>query len=182
MRGRRSVTEALRVARIDTPVGEMQLVSDDAGRLRAVDWTSHGARMLRLLARHSPGFALVPGGLAMRGAVRRYFDGDLAAIDGLAVFTRGTAFQQAVWQALRGVPAGTTITYAALAERAGRPGAARAAGAANGANPLSIVVPCHRVIGADGHLTGYGGGLPRKAWLLAHEARCLSGGMGRGPA
>ena len=162
------MTETLLLERLDTPLGEMLIVSDDAGRLRAADWTSHAARMHTLLQRHSPGFTLIPGSRHAASLVR-YFTGDLAAIDALPVFTRGTAFQRAVWQTLRGVSAGQTITYAALAARSGHASAIRAAGAANGANPLSIVVPCHRVIGADGSLTGYGGGIERKRWLLAHE-------------
>ena len=99
-----------------------------------------------------------------------YFKGDLTAIDGLKVANGGTDFQRAVWKALRAIPAGGTITYGALAARLGRPKAARAVGLANGANPIAIVVPCHRVVGADGSLTGYGGGMARKQWLLAHEA------------
>jgi methylated-DNA-[protein]-cysteine S-methyltransferase len=162
------VTETLLLEHLDTPLGEMMLVSDEAGRLRAADWTSHAARMHRLLQRHSPGFILAPG-RAHGTAFAQYFAGDFGAIVDLPVFTRGTAFQHAVWQALRHVPAGRTISYAALASLAGQPSAVRAAGAANGANPLSIVVPCHRVIGSDGRLTGYGGGIERKSWLLSHE-------------
>lgn len=94
---------------------------------------------------------------------------DLAALVSLAWATNGTPFQQAVWTALTQIPAGQTITYSELARRAGRPLAIRAAGAANGANPLSLVAPCHRVIGTDGALTGYAGGIDRKRWLLAHE-------------
>jgi methylated-DNA-[protein]-cysteine S-methyltransferase len=93
----------------------------------------------------------------------------LQALEGLPVATNGTAFQQTVWQALRTIPPGTTLSYGALARQIGKPQAMRAVGLANGANPIGIVVPCHRVIGADGTLTGYGGALPRKRWLLAHE-------------
>jgi methylated-DNA-[protein]-cysteine S-methyltransferase len=107
--------------------------------------------------------------LGIRAALERYFAGDLFALDGLPVATNGTAFQQTVWRALRAIPAGTTLSYGALAIRIGKPQAMRAVGLANGANPVGIVVPCHRVIGANGTLTGYGGGLPRKRWLLAHE-------------
>lgn len=165
---RPSVTETLLLERLETPLGEMQLVSDNESRLRTADWTSHAARMHQLLARHSPGFRLIPGG-AHGTALAHYFAGNLARIDTLPVFTQGTAFQQSVWTALRLIQAGHTLTYAALAARIGRPHAIRAVGAANGANPLSIVVPCHRLIGTDGSLTGYGGGVERKAWLLAHE-------------
>jgi methylated-DNA-[protein]-cysteine S-methyltransferase len=99
----------------------------------------------------------------------------LDAIDGLAVAARGTDFQRSVWRALRRIPCGETTSYGALAQRIGRPTAVRAVGHANGANPVSIVVPCHRVIGSDGSLTGYGGGIERKRWLLAHEQRAGAG-------
>ncbi|HEY8217728.1 MAG TPA: methylated-DNA--[protein]-cysteine S-methyltransferase [Acidimicrobiia bacterium] len=113
-----------------------------------------------------------PSGIAAR--VRAYFNGDLDAIDDLPVrFERGTPFQRAVWDALRTIPPGETISYAELARRVGRPGAYRAVGAANGQNPVGVVVPCHRVIAADGTLGGYGGGLDRKRWLLAHEGAAL---------
>jgi methylated-DNA-[protein]-cysteine S-methyltransferase len=103
-------------------------------------------------------------------ALRRYFAGDLAAFDGLAIDPLGgTPFQREVWAALREIPAGRTASYADIAERIGRPRAVRAVGAANGQNPVAIAIPCHRVIGRDGTLTGYGGGLPRKEWLLRHE-------------
>jgi methylated-DNA-[protein]-cysteine S-methyltransferase len=98
-----------------------------------------------------------------------YFKGDIAVIDTLPVETTGTPFQRSVWQALRKIRRGTTISYAELARRIGNPRAVRAAGLANGQNPIGIVVPCHRVIGSNGTLTGYGGGLPRKKWLLEHE-------------
>jgi len=106
---------------------------------------------------------------AARRALEAYFAGDLSAIDDLPVMTTGTAFQSEVWAALRDIPAGSTTSYGALAARIGRPKAVRAVGLANGANPIGVVVPCHRVIGADASLTGYGGGLDRKRWLLAHE-------------
>lgn len=102
-------------------------------------------------------------------AVAAYFGGDLDALTDLPVAVRGTAFETAVWQALRQIPVGHTWSYAALAASLGRPKAVRAVGRANGKNPVGLVVPCHRVIGADGRLVGYGGGLERKAWLLRHE-------------
>jgi O-6-methylguanine DNA methyltransferase len=103
-------------------------------------------------------------------ALRAYFAGDLDAIDEVPVrFDRGTPFQRDVWNALRSIPVGETISYAELARRVGRPSAFRAVGAANGQNPVGIVVPCHRVIASDGTLGGYGGGLERKRWLLTHE-------------
>lgn len=102
-------------------------------------------------------------------AIAAYFSGDLHAIDEISVATAGTAFQRTVWRALRDIPCGTTISYGELARRIGKPDAVRAVGTANGANPIGVVVPCHRVIGANGTLTGYGGGLHRKRWLLDHE-------------
>lgn len=168
----REVLEFL-IDRIATPTGEMILIADRDGHLRTIDWTDHEARMKRLLDRQygKGSYKLTPArdpaGLA--SAMRRYFAGDLGAIDRLPVKTEGTAFQQTVWKALRGIKCGTTISYAELARRIGRPKAVRAVGLANGQNPVGIVVPCHRVIGSNGSLTGYGGGLPRKQWLLQHE-------------
>lgn len=158
---------------IDTPIGELLLVADGDGKLRAVDWREHESRMLRLLRLHygKDGFKL-EGTCDLHGlasALRAYFFGNLTAIDQLPVQTAGTSFQREVWHALREIPCGRTLSYGKLAERIGRPAAVRAVGLANGSNPVGIVVPCHRVIGADGSLTGYGGGIERKRWLLAHE-------------
>jgi methylated-DNA-[protein]-cysteine S-methyltransferase len=100
-----------------------------------------------------------------------YFAGELDALNDVPVATGGTEFQRKVWRALRMIPAGATMSYGELAAKIGRPSASRAVGAANGSNPVAIVVPCHRVIGANGTLTGYGGGLPRKRWLLDHERK-----------
>jgi methylated-DNA-[protein]-cysteine S-methyltransferase len=106
-------------------------------------------------------------------ALGAYFDGQIRALEQITVRPRGTGFQRAVWDALREIPVGETWSYAALAERVGTPGAVRAAGTANGANPACLVIPCHRVIRSDGSLGGYGGGLHRKEWLLEHERRHL---------
>lgn len=168
-----SMASAFFVEDIDTPTGRMRVVSDDAQRLRAVDWVDHETRMLKLLRRHYG-----PSAVSMRAIARRsraadalaaYFDGQLEAIADLATETNGTPFQHAVWAALRRIPAGRTMSYGALAAAIGRPNAVRAVGAANGVNPIAVVIPCHRLIGADAALTGYGGGLHRKRWLLAHE-------------
>jgi len=138
-----------------------------------VDWSDHEARALRLLDIHygKGGYALTPKrdpfGLTTRLAA--YFAGDIHAIDDIPTATAGTVFQREVWRALRDIPAAETISYGQLAQRIGRPRAVRAVGLANGSNPIGVVVPCHRVIGANGSLTGYGGGLHRKEWLLAHE-------------
>ena len=163
----------LLIDRIKTPIGELAIVADEDGRLRAVEWSDHDDRMHHALRLHygKDGYVLKPardpGGLS--AALRAYFDGDVKAIDRLKVATGGTEFQKSVWKALRGIPCGETISYATLAQRVGRPKAVRAAGHANGDNPISVVVPCHRVIGTNGSLTGYGGGIERKRWLLEHE-------------
>lgn len=162
-----------RLERLATPTGEMLVVTDDAGRLRAADWETHLERFHRLIARHyGADVSLVekpgPASNAAR-ALSAYFAGDLAAIETIETATAGTAFQRQVWAALRTIPKGQTLSYGALAARIGKPKAVRAVGLANGQNPVAIIVPCHRVIGANGSLTGYGGGVDRKQWLLAHE-------------
>lgn len=163
----------LLIDRIETPIGEMLIVADHDGNLRAVDWTDHETRMRRLLGLHygEDGFRLEPARNPSRltNAIGSYFAGELTAIDTLPVQTAGTPFQRAVWRALREINCGSTVSYAKLAERIGRPTAVRAVGLANGSNPIGVVVPCHRVIGANGSLTGYGGGIERKRWLLEHE-------------
>ena len=153
------------------PFAELLIVSDAEGVLRALDFADYAERMQRLLARHYGAFTLIhgPAPSAITATLDAYFGGDLAALDALPVATAGSDFQKTVWAALRAIPAGTTSGYGELAERIGKPGAARAVGLANGLNPIGIVVPCHRVIGASGALTGYAGGIERKRWLLAHE-------------
>jgi methylated-DNA-[protein]-cysteine S-methyltransferase len=156
-----------------TPLGVLLLLTDDKERLRGLDWDDHRPRLHRLLRRQygAAGVVLVDrrAPTPARRALEGYFAGDLAAIDGLPVETAGTPFQRTVWAALRRIPVGQTLSYGALAAAIGRPSAVRAVGLANGANPVGIVVPCHRVIGADASLTGYGGGIERKRWLLDHE-------------
>jgi len=168
-----ATAEIFYIERSSTPTGVVQILTDGEGRLRAADWETHDERMRTLLRRHygAAGFQIVErsGASAARRAIEAYFAGDLAALDGLIVHTRGTAFQEEVWAALRAIPARQTRSYRDLAAAIGRPKAVRAVGLANGSNPIAIVVPCHRVIGADGGLTGYGGGLDRKRWLLEHE-------------
>ncbi|MBK1842149.1 methylated-DNA--[protein]-cysteine S-methyltransferase [Azospirillum sp. YIM B02556] len=169
---------SLLIDRTATPIGELIVVAGEDGALRAIDWTDHEDRLRRLLRLHHPaGYELQPsadpGGLTR--AMDAYFAGDLAIIDRLPVHTGGTPFQRAVWAALRGISCGGTVSYRELAALAGRPAAVRAAGHANGANPVSIVVPCHRVIGSGGAMTGYGGGVERKRWLLAHEGVSAEG-------
>ena len=160
--------------RTQSPVGEVILGTDDRGLLRILDFTGYEARMHLLLQRQygKNAVALAEAARPSEAAsvLRAFFAGDLKAIDRLKTATGGTAFQRKVWAALRAIPARRTVSYGELAARLDLPNAARAVGLANGANPIAIVVPCHRVIGANGALTGYGGGIARKRWLLAHEA------------
>jgi methylated-DNA-[protein]-cysteine S-methyltransferase len=162
--------------RLPSPVGTIVLVCG-GGVLRAVHFHGDEGWMRRWLRRQYGPYRLVPGRApaAIRGRLEAYFEGDLEALDQVPVETAGTPFQQMVWSALRTIPVGTTVTYGQLAARIGKPGSSRAVGMANGSNPVPIVVPCHRVIGANGALTGYGGGLDRKRWLLTHE-RALPAG------
>jgi methylated-DNA-[protein]-cysteine S-methyltransferase len=159
--------------RLPTPIGQMILVADTDGKLRLAFFAEHDDTVHRHLAyQYGTGkFHLEPTAnpFGLTAALAAYFSGDLNAIDDLPVETPGTPFQREVWRALRTIPCGTTTSYGKLAAQIGRPDAVRAVGTANGANPVSIVVPCHRVIGANGSLTGYGGGIERKRWLLNHE-------------
>lgn len=161
----------LNLDRMDTEIGTLLLVCDASGTLRALDFIDFEDRMRTLLRRHYGVFTLVdgPAPASIRAAITAYFSGDLRALDQTPVATAGTPFQRSVWAALRHIPAGETRSYGALATMLGKPGASRAVGLANGSNPIGIVVPCHRVIGINGTLTGYAGGLTRKRWLLAHE-------------
>jgi methylated-DNA-[protein]-cysteine S-methyltransferase len=161
----------LYVERMPTPIGMALLTTDAAGLVRAFDFEDMEPRMTRLLRRHY-GTAVLHAGAApqtVKEPLARYFAGELHALAALRWATAGTAFQRCVWTALLTIPVGTTLSYGALAGRIGKPAASRAVGLANGGNPISVIVPCHRVIGSDGSLTGYGGGLARKQWLLAHE-------------
>lgn len=161
---------------IKTPVGTMRaLASDDA--LCALEFFTEG-RMARLdarLARWFNGADIQDGTNSVlqcaSGWLAAYFAGVTADISSLRLDMRGAPFELRVWKALRSIPAGTTTTYGAIAKQVGSPHASRAVGMANGANPIAIIVPCHRVIGSNGALTGYGGGLAKKSWLLDHECR-----------
>jgi methylated-DNA-[protein]-cysteine S-methyltransferase len=151
----------------------MMLVCDKVGRLRLAFFAEDEEPVRRQLVKQFGGDEFLleaarnPFGLG--DAFAGYFGGELRILDSLAVETGGTPFQHQVWQALRAIPCGTTVSYGQLAARIGRPAAVRAVGLANGANPVAVVVPCHRVIGSNGSLTGYGGGIERKRWLLNHE-------------
>ena len=166
----------LRLERWASAISPLLLVTDCDGVLRSLEFAENEARVLRLLALHYPGFTLEDGAAptSLTRALEAYFEGELDALAGVRTATNGTAFQREVWGALREIPAGTTLSYGHLAAKLGRNGSSRAVGAANGANPIPIVVPCHRVIGADGSLTGFASGLARKRWLLDHEARFAS--------
>jgi methylated-DNA-[protein]-cysteine S-methyltransferase len=163
--------DRLQLDRFATPVGTALLVTDEDGVLRALDFADYEARMLRLLRLHYGNLRLTDGAAPaqLRASLQHYFDGELDALRGIVWATSGTPFQRAVWSALVEIPAGETRAYGELARALGQPAAARAVGWANGSNPVAIVVPCHRVIGASGKLTGYAGGLHRKQWLLQHE-------------
>jgi methylated-DNA-[protein]-cysteine S-methyltransferase len=175
--------ERLRLDRMATPIGEALIVTDGAGILRAFDWADRQSAMARLLRLHYGAVVPEPGPApaSLRHRLRRYFEGDLGCLAAIGWRTAGTSFQRAVWQALTAIAPGETLSYGALAAKLGCPRSVRAVGLANGANPISVVVPCHRVIGADGSLTGYGGGMERKRWLLRHEGAAFRDGAASSP-
>jgi methylated-DNA-[protein]-cysteine S-methyltransferase len=162
--------ERIEVTTISSPVGDLT-VAAHGGRVCLVHFGTLTQKVTAMLTAWYPGAAVEsaddPGGAVT--VLNRYFAGDLDSLDEIAVDLHGTPFQAGVWTALRTVKAGTTLSYAELAARVGAPAAVRAVGAANGANPVAVVLPCHRIIGSNGSLTGYGGGLDRKRWLLDHE-------------
>jgi len=156
---------------LKTPVATLQIIVDPDDVVRVLDFDNDSQRTRRLMKIHYGGVPVVEGETpkAIRAALARYFAGDMAALADIPYRVAGTDFQRQVWRALTEIPAGETRTYSQQAARIGRPAAVRAVGLANGANPVGIVIPCHRVIGANGSLTGFGGGIARKRWLLAHE-------------
>lgn len=166
-----TLTSRLVLSRVGTPLAPLRLVADGKGAVLALDFEDFEDRIRRLLTRYHGHVELVAGDppRPVVEAFVRYFDGDLTALDRLPLRMGGTPFQKDVWTALRDIPAGETRSYGALATALGKPKAVRAVGLANGANPVALIVPCHRVIGANGALTGYAGGVARKAWLLRHE-------------
>ena len=163
--------ETFSLDRLDTPIGVALLVGDDDGVLRALDWEDYAPRMKELLRLHYGAVVLKDrrAPKELRAGLSGYFNGDLDRLRQIRWRVAGTLFQQQVWKALPTIPAGTTMSYGALAAKIGMPKAIRAVGHANGSNPISVVVPCHRLIGANGSLIKYGGGLERKRWLLRHE-------------
>jgi methylated-DNA-[protein]-cysteine S-methyltransferase len=171
--------QTLYADRLESAIGTLLLIHDREGHVRALDFHDFESRMRRLLRLHygAEGHDFTIEDRAAPTAIRRalsdYFLGDLYAINSIPVTTGGTSFQREVWAALRTIKAGTTLSYGALARQLGRAKSVRAVGLANGANPVAIVIPCHRVIGTDGSLTGYGGGISRKRWLLLHEGVAL---------
>jgi len=156
---------------IPAPIDAFLIAVDQDGVLRAVDFWADEPALRRLLKRQYGDVKVETGQspAPIRRAFEDYFAGDIRALEKVPVATVGTGFQRKVWDALQRIPAGETRSYGQLAADIGEPDAARAVGLANGQNPIAIVIPCHRVIGADGSLTGFGGGLPRKRWLLTHE-------------
>lgn len=170
---RRSVSNALLYThRFHTPVGTILAVSD-GDHLHAIDFGDYELRLRTLLKRRLGPVNMVEGEdpLGIETAFQAYFRGDLAALNRLPVAFTGTPFQNQVWLALQDVPPSETQTYGELSRRLGNPHGQRAVGFAVGQNPIAIVVPCHRIVGSDGALTGYAGGIPRKRWLLEHEQR-----------
>lgn len=169
----------LEFSEIRSPIGALVTVAHD-GTLCALEFGERWSRRRARLARRfgDVSFRRVDDAAGASARLAAYFAGDLHALDGLPVDAGGTPFQRRVWAALRRIPPGETISYQTLARRIDAPAAVRAVGSANGANPVGVVVPCHRVIGADGRLSGYAGGVERKRWLLAHEGavaqRCLA--------
>ena len=160
------------VERVKTPIGAA-LITHDGKRLCNLEFEDREERRQQELAHHFPNAAIERAMERSKfaDALARYFKGEVAAIDKTPVAPMGTEFQQRAWAALRRIPVGETRGYGEQAAALGKPNAARAVGRANGLNPISIVVPCHRLIGADGSLVHYGGGLERKRWLIDHEAK-----------
>ncbi len=149
---------------IETPIGPLHAVFDEEDRLCELGFRSAAAR--------PPLSKAAATAAALLNQLHEYFNGKRKTFD-FPLAPKGTPFQLAVWNALLEIPYGDTVTYAELARRIGKPSAVRAVGAANGANPIPVIIPCHRVIGSNGTLTGYGGGIERKQWLLALEGRRL---------
>jgi methylated-DNA-[protein]-cysteine S-methyltransferase len=154
---------------LSTPVGTLFLVERD-GAVCALGFREQADSLMARLRRRFGAMQIVDGKSENAEALRAYLDGDLSALDRVRVDTAGTPFQERVWAALRRIPVGATASYGEIARAVGAPRAVRAVGRANALNPVSLVIPCHRVVRSDGELCGYAGGLGRKQWLLAHEA------------
>lgn len=166
------MSTTIRTTTVDTPTGAICLavaVDDGGERVVAAAFADHFERVAAKVRRRFADAEWVEDETRAAEAVRRYLAGELDAVDGVDVDATGTPFQQKVWAALRAIPAGETRSYGQIAATIGAPGAVRAVGTANGANPVWLLVPCHRVVRSDGTVGGYGGGPHRKEWLLAHE-------------
>ncbi len=163
------------ITEIETPAGAI-VFARRGNRICALGFADHWPHLKDEMAERfgEVSWKRDADGGAPGRALRSYFSGDVTALDGLEVDTAGTPFQEKVWSALRRIPAGKTISYGDLARATGSPSAVRAVAGANARNPVSIVVPCHRVIASDGALSGYGGGVARKRWLLVHEGAWLA--------
>lgn len=161
---------SLRWDELDTAIGRVVVVTN-ATHVVAVDFADCDARLRKILTRRYGEIEQrrVADPLGVTARLRAYFGGDLTALEEIPADPHGSEFQRSVWRELRRIPVGETISYGQLAARLGRPSASRAVGMANSRNPVGIVIPCHRVIGANGKLTGYAGGVERKQWLLEHE-------------
>ena len=166
------MTLALSLSSIDSPIGPLALAVDDEGAVRGA---SFGPGLAAVMRREYPDADLREGEApaSLCEALAAYFAGRRDVLDAIPWAVQGDGFQPRVWRELARVPAGTTITYGEMARRAGEPGAAQAAGVALNRNPIPLILACHRVIGADGALVGFGGGVERKRWLLAHEGALL---------
>jgi methylated-DNA-[protein]-cysteine S-methyltransferase len=175
---RAKLPESFSIDRLDTPIGPALVVADADGMLRAFDWEDHAERVKELLRLQYGAVDLKAARApkAIRSALAGYFKGELDALKTIEWRIAGTPFQRKVWNALPKIPAGATMSYGTLAAKLGSPNAMRAVGHANGSNPISVVIPCHRLIGADGSLVKYGSGLARKRWLLTHEGVALKPG------
>ena len=170
----------LAVSVLPSPIGPLTLACDADGRLRGVTFADDGGEALaRVMRREYPGATMEAGETpeAVRAGLEAYFAGEMSALSRipwtLDDAAAGEGFQARVWRALAEIPAGVTISYGEVAKRAGEPGAAQAAGVALNRNPIPVVLACHRVVGADGAMVGFGGGLERKTWLLRHEGALL---------
>jgi methylated-DNA-[protein]-cysteine S-methyltransferase len=155
---------------LSTPVGPLMLVERE-GAVCALGFREQAPSLIARLRKRFGAIEIADGEPLNAAALRAYLDGDLSALERVRVDAGGTPFQARVWAALRRIPAGATASYGDIARAVGAPRAVRAVGRANALNPVSLVIPCHRVVRSDGELCGYAGGLPRKRWLLAHEAQ-----------
>ncbi len=184
-RAQRTLPMLLTLSHYDAGFAQLLIATTPAGEVAALDFSDFEARLRRLIARHHGAAATITAGplpAAVAAALDRWFNGDLTALSALPLAQAGSPFQRRVWAALAAIPPGETRSYGEIARSLGQPGAARAVGLANSQNPIAIIIPCHRVIGASGSLTGYAGGVARKQWLLAHEASHVQSGGSRATA